>query len=260
VSIWWLAAKRGASRKPTRSRSIYFFVLNEWAFATGDDVGGIKIWDVRQQRYVVALDEHEDFIADFAFNADTNHLCAAGGDGYLSVWNLRKGVLEAMSDNLEDELLSCTLMKNRQRVVCGSQDGVLNIFTWGDFGDISDRFPGHPSGIGAMVKFDEDVVLTGANDGVIRVMNVFPNELVGVVGQHDLPLEELALSRERRLVASASHNHTVKFWNISYLHNRRKESDVAGEETGAEESSPHRTRMRGRPAPDTAMGQFFAEL
>jgi hypothetical protein len=43
----------------------------------------------------------------------------------------------------------------------GSQTGVLNIFTYGDWGDISDRFPGHPESVDALVKCDEDIVFTG---------------------------------------------------------------------------------------------------
>ena len=41
-------------------------------------------------------------------------------------------------------------------------------------GDISDRFPGHPSSIDCMLKVDEETVLTGSSDGFIRVVSFFP--------------------------------------------------------------------------------------
>lgn len=40
-----------------------------------------------------------------------NFINFSSGDGCLGVLDIRKGVLEAMSDNLEDELLSIVILK-----------------------------------------------------------------------------------------------------------------------------------------------------
>ena len=42
---------------------------------------------------------------------------------------------------------------------------MLNLFSWGYWNDGSDRFPGHPE---AVVKLDEDTVVTGSADGVLK--------------------------------------------------------------------------------------------
>jgi WD40 repeat protein len=55
--------------------------------------------------------EHEDFIADITYSARHKTLIAVGGDGYLSTWDLRKPDVAAMSDQLEDELLSVSVVK-----------------------------------------------------------------------------------------------------------------------------------------------------
>lgn len=75
---------------------------------SGDDDGGIRVWDARQVRPtgLFRWEEHEDFVADFYPYERKNALVSAGGDGMLGVWDLRKGKLNAMSDNVEDELLS----------------------------------------------------------------------------------------------------------------------------------------------------------
>lgn len=56
--------------------------------------------------------------------------------------------------------------------------------TWnrraGDWGDISDRFPGHPESVDALVRCDDDIVFTGSSDGLIRVVQILPNKLLGV--------------------------------------------------------------------------------
>ena len=72
-----------------------------------------------------------------------------------------------------------TLVKKRRKVVCGSQEGVLSIFDYNDIQDISDRFPGHPSSVDAVLAVDEDIVLTGSSDGLIRIISVLPNKMLG---------------------------------------------------------------------------------
>ena len=60
------------------------------------------------------------------------------------------------------------------------------------------RFPGHPESVDALLKFDEDTLLTGSSDGAIRIVSVQPNKLLGLIGAHaELPVECLALSADR---------------------------------------------------------------
>ena len=90
------------------------------------------------------------------------------------------------------------VIKGGRKVVVGTQSGVLNVYSWGAMNDCSDRFPGHPESVDALVKFDEDTLLTGSSDGAIRIVNIQPNRLLGLVGAHaDLPIECLSLSTDK---------------------------------------------------------------
>ncbi len=82
-------------------------------------------------------------------------------------------------------------------------------------------------------------VVTGSSDGLLRLISIQPNKLLGVVGEHsDFPVETVVLSHDRKVGAcagcrararalsntracqylvSASHDNKVKFWNIEYL-------------------------------------------
>lgn len=53
--------------------------------------------------------------------------------------------LRGQSEPDEDEMGSVALVRQGAKVVAGSQDGVLSIFSWGYFNDCSDRFPGEYS-------------------------------------------------------------------------------------------------------------------
>jgi len=240
--------------------------LETHRFVVGDDDGHIAVYDVRRKKPVVEWAENEDFITDFALGKDHLSLCATSGDGTLAVYDLRKAGtkgLIAMSDFQEDEFLSITIVKDGSKVLCGSQTGILCLFSWGDFGDMNDRIRGHPMSVEAMVKLDEDCVLTGSSDGRIRVVSVFhafhKNNVIGFLGEHgDSPMERLALSPDKALVASASHEQpAIRIWSTeeAYKLRCRKPRGSAAADDGdadsddSDEPQPKKKRKGKRRAP-----------
>jgi hypothetical protein len=59
-------------------------------------------------------------------------------------------------------------MKGGKKVVVGSGIGVLNIWQWGDWGDICDRYPVQPVSIDAMLFIDENTICIGTEDGFLK--------------------------------------------------------------------------------------------
>jgi len=169
-------------------------------------------------------------------------------------------------------------------VVCGSQDGILDIYSWGQWADISDRFPGHPNSIDTLAVINEEMLLTGSSDGLIRVVSIHPNKLLGVVGEHaDFPIERIKLSPNNKYVASCSHDDTVKFWNVEYLFDpegsddeEEHEDEGAGDaaegdggdgsdsdgdmDVDAAPSKPLRGRPKGKSKVPEVKNNFFADL
>ena len=43
---------------------------------------------------------------------------------------------------------------------------------------------GHPESVTALLRYDEDSILTGSSDGLIRVLSIQPNKMLGVLGEH----------------------------------------------------------------------------
>lgn len=76
------------------------------------------------------------------------------------------------SELMDSELLCVSFMKNDKKVICGTGEGVINIFNYDEYGNISDRFPGHPSSIDCFLPLSRDIVLTGCFDGNIRYLKL----------------------------------------------------------------------------------------
>lgn len=242
--------------------AIHPFHSSSSLLATGDDLGGVRVWDERiraggapapsyasaskkgsPQGCVFSWKENTDFISDIELSEDGNTLLTSSADGKLGVYDLRMARDPStktkpdqkpfrLSDDQEDELLSLKIIKNGKKVVCGTQEGVLSVFSWGTWGDCSDRFPGHPSSIDALLKVDEDTLLTGSSDGLIRVVQIHPDKLLGVLGNGHggFPVERLGFNSSREIVGSVSHDNHVHLWDALVL---QEASD--GEESGEEE-------------------------
>jgi len=193
------------------------FLISEHILATGDDSGEVKVWDFRtSQGEVMSWHLHEDFVSSLAYSEERSTLLSCAGDATLGVYDLRNPANTARSDDQEAELQCLSIMKGGRKVLAGTQDGVILVFSWDRWGDCSDRYPGHPESIDCMLKVDESTVLTGSSDGTIRCVAVQPNKLIGVLGDHEeFPVEGMRADRSGRVLASFSHDNVVRFWDIS---------------------------------------------
>lgn len=213
-----------------------FAIHQKNLIASGDDEGVVKLWDVRSGSSCVASFENaqSDFISGFACNDDGSTLLSSSGDCTLCAFDLRAATTQntgdhsdsmgqsnslfRRSDDQEDELLSVVVIKNGKKVVCGTQEGILCVWSWGTWGDQGHRMKGHPQSIDALLKVDEDTIITGSSDGLLRVVQLMPDKLLGVIGDHEgFPCEELRWSHDRRMIGSISHDEIVRLWDVSFL-------------------------------------------
>ncbi|MED6186148.1 WD domain repeat-containing protein 55 [Stylosanthes scabra] len=193
--------------------------LAESTVASGDDDGVIKVWDTRERSCCNTFDVHEDYISDMTFASDAMKLLATSGDGTLSVCNLRRNKVQVQSEFSEDELLSVVIMKNGRKVVCGSQTGVMLLYSWGCFKDCSDRFVDlSPNSVDTMLKLDEDRIITGSENGIINLVGILPNRILQPIAEHsEYPVEGLAFSHDRKYLGSIAHDQVLKLWDLDNI-------------------------------------------
>ncbi|XP_066363143.1 WD repeat-containing protein 55-like isoform X2 [Miscanthus floridulus] len=193
--------------------------LTESTIATGDDDGCIKVWDTRERACCNSFDVHDDYISDMTYVADSNQILATSGDGTLSVNSLRRNKVRSRSEFSEDELLSLVVMKNGKKVVCGTPSGALLLYSWGYFKDCSDRFLGHTQSVDTMLKLDEETLVSGSSDGVIRLVGILPNRIIQPLAEHsEYPIEALAFSNDKKYLGSISHDKMLKVTILSHSH------------------------------------------
>ncbi|KAF5480264.1 hypothetical protein F2P56_001027 [Juglans regia] len=190
--------------------------ISETTIASGDDEGCIKVWDTRQRSCCNSFDAHHDYVSDMTFVSDAFKLLSTSGDGTLSVCSLRRNKVQAQSEFSEEELLSVVIMKNGRKVICGSQAGTLLLYSWGCFKDCSDRFIDlSPNSIDALLKLDEDRIITGSENGLISLVGILPNRIIQPIAEHsEYPVERLAFSHDRKFLGSIAHDQMLKLWDL----------------------------------------------
>lgn len=120
---------------------------------------------------------------------------------------------------MEEELLGLEIIENGRFVACNSSEGVILLFKWDWFGNCKDRIQGHPNSIDAMIKLNETTLITGSEDGFVRGVSIHPNKIVRVLGQHEddehFPVQKIDIAHCRKIMASVSHDNSIKFYDIN---------------------------------------------
>ncbi len=126
--------------------------------ASGDDDGTIKVWDVRGHaetavKPVLTFAQQHETITEFAVEESRGTLLATSNEGTLTAYDLRqpKGAVQDQSNCFEEDLLSLAVLKGGSKVVVGSQEGNLHIFSRELLQVSDDRIVGHPLSVDTIV-------------------------------------------------------------------------------------------------------------
>ncbi|XP_029174904.1 WD repeat-containing protein 55 homolog isoform X2 [Nylanderia fulva] len=231
-------------------------IINQHVFATGDDDGVIKLWDLRRKENepIFSIKEVEDYISAMITNRDAKYLVCASGDGCLTTLNIPERKMHIQSEEYDEELTCLGLFKSESKLLAASSKGKMYVYNWGEFGLHSDEFPNATKiPINCMIPVTENVVITGGENGIVRATSLFPHRQLGIVGQHDFSVETLDINKDGTLIASSSHNNDIKFWNVQYFETLNVTEPVKGGKQKRMKHNLPSSQINNR-------SDFFAEL
>ena len=111
------------SHKFTNNKSSQFSkvcFINENLFSAGDTQGNLTLFDIRQQKPIKIFSEQSEEITDIIFDSNKpDFLLSSSIDSTLSVYDLKKHSLYALSDNLDEELNCLLSIKGCNHILCG---------------------------------------------------------------------------------------------------------------------------------------------
>ncbi|KEG10568.1 WD domain containing protein [Trypanosoma grayi] len=164
-------------------------VCDEKIVATGDDDGMIVLWDMRQRAPAHRYHEHGDYVSQMVYFSDIQELVSSSGDTCLGVYDLRGGKIRDYSEKRKDELSCFAFVNNTGNntntfipsIVCGTPNGGLPVWKYGSWRRPYDQLERHPAECESIISFNNpdstfnhNIILTGACDGLVRVIQMYP--------------------------------------------------------------------------------------
>ena len=198
--------------------------ISENLISAGDFKGSIILYDIRQKTPIKIFSEQSEEITDILHdNSHPNFLLSSSIDSTLSVYDLSKNSLYALSDKMDEELNCLLSYKNENYILCGSGEGNILIYNWDLFGDYKDRITGQNEGINDMSKYDENIFFTGSEDGLIRICTMYPRKMRGLLkSKNDKnnimnDVNKIKISEDKKSLIIASGMDCIKLFDISNI-------------------------------------------
>jgi len=216
------------SHKFTNNKSSEFSkvkFIDENILSAGDTKGNLTLFDIRQKKPIKIFSEQSEEITDILYdNNKPDFLLSSSIDSTLSVYDLKKHSLYALSDSIDEELNCLLSVKGCNHILCGSGEGNILIFNWNWFGDFKDQIRGHPEGINSMDKYNDNVIFTGCEDGGVRICSMYPKGLRGILTSENnkkksnfKDVNKIKISADKNSLITSSGMDCLRLYDISGL-------------------------------------------
>jgi hypothetical protein len=117
------------------------------------------------------------------------------------------------------------IVLHQKKIACGTSEGPVVLFNWDWYGDFKDRIMGHPGSVNCLEKFDENVIITGCEDGGLRFVTINPKSINSMISdKKKLNLENPTFKDINAISLNSNKTNLAVCTNINYI----KIYDISG--------------------------------
>ncbi len=178
----------------------------------GNSNGGIHVIDYLSKKEIKYFTTHTNGIYDFAIDPKSDQLQVAGGDGFLSVWDISslQLVRNIPLGNIKLRQLALNVEANILAVACG--DGSVRILDL-DFLNEKEKIIAHQGGATAVAWHTaKQVLVSGGKNAHVSIWNV-SEEFVNVLSlpAHNYAIYSIVFGEG--VCATSSRDKSIKIWD-----------------------------------------------
>jgi len=185
---------------------------------SGSSDGKIRQWDVKEGKKVERLGtvfpiQHGDKVRCVRFNTDGRYLATASSDKNIFLWErkndsswVRTKVLSGHSDGVWGVAFS----PNSTILASASWDNTIRLWDV-ESGEKISTLRGHRGPVLCVEFLSDSILVSGSRDHTIRIWNTFTLNNLDVYNVHSGAVYSLALSADKKLLASGSADKSIRF-------------------------------------------------
>ena len=185
-----------------------------------------KIWLVSKGTCVATLKGHTSMLRCCAISNDGLECATGGDDASIRIWSMPEGKQQKLLSLHSDTVMGVSYSPDGQLFASASYDGTVKLYERPGLKCVK-TLKGHNSHVFSVTfgYLSKLIATSGDKEDnfAIRVWNTETGECIAKMVGHDKMVGEVAFSPIQRLLASASHDNSLKFWDLDVAYFERGE-------------------------------------
>jgi len=189
------------------------FSLDGRKIVSGDQYGGMAMWDAQSGKKIMTLVGHTKRINDIAFSPDGRRIASAGRDHMIKVWDASDGSKVMTLKGHTGPVCSVAFSRDGKRIVSGSKDGAPKVWD-AETGSELMTLWGHEGWIySAVFSPDGRRIVSGSTANTLKVWDAEGGKEAMTLSGHEGWVTSVAFSPDGKRVISGSWDKTLRVWD-----------------------------------------------
>jgi WD40 repeat protein len=205
---------RGTLLKTIEDRSMMRMATDPRGFVYVAGTAAVRTWRLDDGSSQPSLDRHTGRVLDIDIDPDLRLLATSARDDTIVLWDLSSKTEPTLLAGHENDVTCVRLGSDGARLVSSSWDSTVRVWTLPAGG--SPLVIEHPTPVEAVAAHPlEDLVASGARDGLVRVWHAGSGDLLQTMEGHSGIVLDLLFSDDGRLLFSGATDGTVRIWDVA---------------------------------------------
>ena len=217
--------------------------------ATGCDDEAARLIRIEDGALLKTFEHDRDPVHGVAFSADGKLLATAAGDetrvtrpGIAKLWDIESGKLIRDFEGMTKFATSVAFAEKGTRLIVGSADEKAYVFDI-ETGKPLGFFGGHARPVTSIAMSPNgQIAITGSGGRAkgkneLKIWRIADGDVLATAEEHEAKIAALALSPDGKMVATASYDNSVRFWDVSLVNTTAAPAVVAAADNTANDAT-----------------------